>query len=71
VNSGSPSAGKLKSGDVIIGADGKDIESPEALTQLIRSKSQGAVTLRVIRDKKEIKVVVDLPADENQKGYKL
>ncbi|MBP1623593.1 MAG: hypothetical protein H6Q07_1613 [Acidobacteria bacterium] len=58
---GSPSAGKLKSGDVIIAADGKDIRGPEELMDLIRDKNEGTLTLKVIRDKKEISVVVNLP----------
>ena len=66
----SPSAGKLKSGDVIISVDGKSVENPDELTRLIRAKSEGAVNLKVIRDKKEIPVVVNLPAS-NEKGYKL
>jgi serine protease Do len=70
VTEGSPSVGKLKSGDVIIRADDKDIETPEELTRLIRDKSEGPVNLRVIRDKKEITVVINLPAGE-QKGFKL
>jgi serine protease Do len=67
---GSPSAGKLKSGDVIISADGKDVADPEDLTNMIQDKSEGSMTLKVIRDKKEITVVVNLPAEEG-KGYKL
>ena len=67
---GSPSAGKLKSGDVIISVDGKSVENPDELTRLIRAKSEGAVNLKVIRDKKEIPVVVNLPASD-EKGYKL
>ncbi|MBN1568232.1 MAG: PDZ domain-containing protein [Acidobacteria bacterium] len=67
---GSPSVGKLKSGDVIISADGKDIETPEDLSGVIRDKSEGSLTLKVIRDKKEITVVVNLKPDE-EKGYKL
>lgn len=67
---GSPSVGKLKSGDVIIGADGKDLDSPEDLTQVVRDKSEGSLNLKVIRDKKEITVVVNLPAGE-EKGFKL
>jgi serine protease Do len=67
---GSPCAGKLKSGDVIISIDGKETEDPEDLAGLIREKSEGAVTLKVVRDKKEITVVVNLPAEEG-KGYKL
>ena len=72
VLSGSASAGKLKSGDVIISADGKSIESPDDLTRIIRNKAEGDVTLRVIRDKKEITVTVTLPAEEGEgRGYKL
>jgi serine protease Do len=67
---GSPSTGKLKSGDVIISIDGKSVENPDELTRLIRAKSDGAVNLKVIRDKKEIPVVVNLPASD-EKGYKL
>jgi serine protease Do len=70
VMDGSPSVGKLKSGDVITSFDGKAIENPEDLTRLIRNKSEGSVTLKVIRDKKEITVVVSLPEGE-EKGYKL
>jgi serine protease Do len=70
VSDGSASAGKIKTGDVIIGANSKTIGSPEDLTQFIRS-AEGTITLKIIRDKKEITVIVNLPADENQKGYKL
>jgi serine protease Do len=70
VTEGSPSVGKLKSGDVIIRADAKDIETPEDLTRLVRDKSEGSVDLKVIRDKKEITVVINLPAGE-EKGFKL
>jgi serine protease Do len=70
VKDGSPSAGKLKSGDVIISVDGKSVADPDELNRLIRAKSEGAVNLKVIRDKKEIPVVVNLPASD-EKGYKL
>lgn len=67
---GSPSAGKLKSGDVIISVDGKSVENPDELTSLIRGKSEGTVNLKVIRDKKEISVIVNVPPSD-EKGYKL
>jgi serine protease Do len=70
VMEGSPSAGKLKSGDVIISMDGKSIDNSEDLTRYVRNKSEGSITLNVIRDKKEITVVVSLPEEEG-KGYKL
>jgi serine protease Do len=75
VLAGSPSAGKLKSGDVIISADGKPISEPDDVIQLINNKSEGALNLKVIRDKKEISVVVNLPAspaeDSSKGGLKL
>jgi serine protease Do len=70
VEANSPSAGKIKAGDVIISVDGKGTENPEDLTRMIRDKPEGAVTLKVIRDKKEISVTVSLSAGE-EKGYKL
>jgi serine protease Do len=70
VTDDSASAGKIKSGDVIIGANGQTIDSPEDLNQFV-SSAEGVVTFKIIRDKKEITVVVNLPAEEDKKGYKL
>jgi serine protease Do len=70
VTDGSACAGKINSGDVIIGANGQIIDSPEDLNQFVRN-AEGAVTFKIIRDKKEITVVVNLPSDEDKKGYKL
>jgi C-terminal processing protease CtpA/Prc len=68
----SPSAGKLKPGDVVIAADGKEIASPEDLSSFIRNKGEGNITMKVIRDKKEITVVINLPsADQGGGSYKL
>jgi serine protease Do len=70
----STSSGKLNPGDVIISVDGKKIGDAEDLIQVVREKS-GAINLKVVRNKKEITVVVTLPEEENQgrdsKGYKL
>ena len=72
VDSGSPSAGKLQAGDVIVSADGKSVDDPEDLTRIVRDKGEGSLSLRVIRNKKEITVVIDLPADEREgRGLKL
>jgi serine protease Do len=70
VSKASASDGKLKSGDVVIGADDKEINAPEDLTQFVRNAS-GKITLKIIRDKKPSTIAIDLPSDENQKGYKL
>jgi serine protease Do len=67
----SPSAGKIKAGDVIIGVDDKNISSPNDLTQYVRNKEKGSIKLKVIRDKKEMIVAVDLSEAENPKDYKL
>jgi serine protease Do len=67
----SPSAGKLKSGDVIIAADGSNIDNPEDLIQWVHNKAEGTITLKIIRDKREATVVINLPTDRNQRGYKL
>jgi serine protease Do len=71
VASDSPSAGKLKPGDVVIAADGKEIASPEDLSSFIRNKGEGNVTLKVIRDKKEISVAINLPSADRGGGYRL
>jgi serine protease Do len=69
VADGSAGSGKIKAGDVIVGADGRTIDNPDDLIQFI-SNAEGAVSLRIIRDKREITVVVNLPSDDNKKGYK-
>lgn len=57
----SPADGKLRAGDVIVRADGKAARNPDDVTRIIRDKERGAtVELRVIRDKKEITVSVQL-----------
>ncbi|NWG12806.1 MAG: PDZ domain-containing protein [Acidobacteria bacterium] len=70
---GSPAAGKLKAGDVVVQADGKSVGSPEDLTRIVRGKEEGGkLDLKVIRDKKEVTVSVALtPAATKTPGYKL
>jgi len=71
VSSGSPASGKLNPGDVIVAADGKEIGSPDELSSFIRDKGNGNVTLKVIRDKREMTVVIELPAPDGAGSYKL
>ncbi len=67
---GSPAAGKLKAGDVIIKADDKAIAEPEDLMRLLKEKGKdGKVAFTVVRDKKEMSVAVEL-AQEDTKGTK-
>jgi serine protease Do len=66
----SPSSGKLKAGDVIIQAKSSDIESPQELADLIREQNGGAIKLKVIRNKKEVAVEINLTSDSD-KGFRL
>jgi serine protease Do len=66
----SPSDGKLKAGDVIVQAEDSDIETPQELADMVRRKSDGSVSFKVIRDKKVITVKVNL-APGNNKGFRL
>ena len=72
VTANSPSSGKLFSGDIIVSADGKKIEDPDDLIQLVQG-AKGSISLKVVRNKKEITVIINLPADEKKddKGYRL
>ncbi len=65
VSDGSPSAGKLQSGDVIISVNGKGIQRPEDLTEFIGNSPGGDISIGVIREKKQITVVVPLPEDNS------
>jgi serine protease Do len=67
----SPSAGKLNSGDVITEADGKTINNPDDLARVVRENKGATVTLKVIRNKTEMTIAIDLPSEENEKGYRL
>jgi serine protease Do len=72
---GSPAAGKLKAGDVIVSADGQPIDDLGELTRIVREKPEGGkLELKVVRDKKELTVTVDLGGTGTKpqpKGFKL
>ncbi len=70
---GSPAAGKLRAGDVIVQADGKSVGSPEDLTKIVLGKEEGGkLELKVIREKKETLVTVVLGSAETRKtGFRL
>jgi S1-C subfamily serine protease len=68
VNENSPATGKLKAGDVIIRADTQSVDGPEDLSRVVRGKAAGSsLELKVIRDKKEISIVIPLPNEEGQR----
>lgn len=55
----------LKVGDVITGADGRRVETLEALTDLIQGKKKGEkISLEIIREKKKIKIEVKVAEEE-------
>jgi serine protease Do len=72
---GSPAAGKLKAGDVIVSADNQSIDDLGELTRIVREKPEGGkLELKVVRDKKELMVTVDLGGTGTKpqpKGFKL
>jgi len=70
VNPGSPAekAG-LKVGDVIMAADGKRVETLEALTDQIQQKKKGEkISLEILRDKKKVRIEVEV-AEEQRKNW--
>jgi serine protease Do len=70
VTENSPASGKLKAGDVIIQAEGRDIESPQELADILEEETGGSISLKVIRDKKEVRVSINL-SSENRGGFRL
>ncbi|MBN2241563.1 MAG: PDZ domain-containing protein [Acidobacteria bacterium] len=64
----SPSAGKLQAGDVIIRADGRTVSDPANLRMVLQRAEGDTISLDVIRDRKEIKVIVNLPGDTGREG---
>ncbi len=62
VEANSPSASKLKAGDVILSADGRRVGNPDDLSRILDEKSGGTLDLKVVRDRKEVAVTIDLPA---------
>jgi serine protease Do len=72
VSTGSPaSAANLRAGDVIVGAGEEIVADPQDLIRAV-ARAGPRIDLKVIRDKKEITVTVDLPgAERKTSGYKL
>lgn len=73
VTEGTPAAGKLKAGDVIVRADDKAIENAGDLERILRGKGEEAkVDLKVIRDKKELSLAVELArSGQSSRGYRM
>jgi serine protease Do len=74
VSAGSPaSAANLRAGDVIVGAGEEIVADPRDLIRAVERRGSGArIDLKVIRDKKELTIPVDLPgAERRPRGYQL
>jgi serine protease Do len=73
VESGSAADGKLKAGDVIIRVNDKAVNEPEDLQSEIARIGEGKVDLKVVRNKGEISVAVNLPekASSGRRGERL
>lgn len=66
VREDSPAASAgLKAGDVIIAMDGEEIESAGDVSRLVWGAAAGPVAIRILRDRQERTVTVDLPEAEN------
>jgi len=62
VTESSPAATALRAGDVIVSVDGTAMVNPSDLTQLMARKEPGGkLDLKIIRDKKEASVSIELP----------
>ena len=62
VEPGSPAASKLKAGDVIVSVDGKRVENPDDVSRAVEQKNGGKLDLKIVRDRKEMSITVELPA---------
>ena len=73
VREDSPAASKLKAGDVITAIDGKTVAGPSELAQAVARKEPGSVAeLKIIREKKETTVTVELPkSNVSRRGIKV
>jgi serine protease Do len=68
VTEGSSADGKLRAGDVITAADGKAVDSASDLRRTIGKRKEGeSVELEVVRDKREISVLVEF--GKKKPGY--
>ncbi len=74
VDPGSPAASKLRAGDVITRAANQEVSNPEDLVRIVQGKDDGSIDLRVVRDKKELAVTVDMPKTDSKapaRGFRL
>jgi membrane-associated protease RseP (regulator of RpoE activity) len=56
--------GGLKAGDVILAVDEEDIEDPGDVARAVREAEEGPMAIRILRDRQERTVAVDLPESD-------
>ncbi len=67
VKDDSPAASAgLRAGDVIIAVDGEEIDGPGDVSGLVWKAEVGPVAIRILRDRSEKTITVDLPEEENR-----
>jgi len=67
VKDDSPAASAgLRAGDVIISVDGEEIDGPGDVSRLVWKAEAGPVAIRILRDRSEKTITVDLPEAENR-----
>jgi membrane-associated protease RseP (regulator of RpoE activity) len=55
----------LKAGDVIVAVDGEDVEDPGDVSRAIREAEAGPLAIRILREREERTVTVELPEPED------
>jgi membrane-associated protease RseP (regulator of RpoE activity) len=73
VSEGSPAAAaKLRAGDVVVRAGDRAVEDPQDLARAVGRAAGERLELKVVRDKREITVTVELPKESrNTRGFRL
>lgn len=56
----------LKAGDVILAVDGTSTESPAEVARLVREADAGPAEVRVLRERRELTITVELPESEGE-----
>jgi serine protease Do len=73
VNEGSPAAAaKLRAGDVVVRAGDRAVEDPQDLARAVERAAGEKLDLKVVRDKREITITVELPKESrSSRGFRL
>ena len=67
-DSGAAHSAGLQAGDVIVAIDGQEVASPGDVSRMISGKDSGSVEMRIVRDRREQTVSVDVPRTRSAFG---